>query len=164
MLYHISPNKDTEVGLRAVHMAKEKIPELTVFLFGAYKKPSKLPEWIKFYQNPSEDIHVDINNRCAIYVGCSRSEGWGLTVGEAMMCGQAVACTDNDGYKEMGVDGRDLLITPVGNAEALSNSIIKLIYNDELRWQIARNGTQSIRKFNIEESYKKFKQAILTNP
>lgn len=47
------------------------------------------------YKNPTPEQHLKINNESAIYLGCSKLEGWGLTVGEAMMCGQAVVCTDN---------------------------------------------------------------------
>ncbi|MDD6723064.1 MAG: glycosyltransferase, partial [Bacteroidales bacterium] len=68
-------------------------------------RPSGLPEWIDYHQRPDDELHLRINNEAAIYIGTSRTEGWGLTVGEAMMCGQAVCCTDNAGFREMATDG-----------------------------------------------------------
>ncbi len=31
-----------------------------------------------------------------------------------MICGAAVVCTDNRGYREMAIDGRTALVAPVG--------------------------------------------------
>lgn len=87
-------------------------------------------------------------------------EGWGLTIGEAMMCGQAVVCTDNKGYLEMAKDGYNALVAPVGDSQTLANNIVRLITDDNLRYQIASNGLTYIRQFDIEESYRKLKNIL----
>ena len=160
MLYHINPVKDVDVGIRAVALAKKVIPQLRLVMFGAYPKPNDLPEWVSFFENPTLEEHLWINNQAAIYVGCSRMEGWGLTVGEAMMCGQAVACTDNEGYLEMACNGKNALVTPIMDAEALSKSIITLVNNDELRYAIAKQAYKSIKNFDFEKSYIRFRDFI----
>ena len=99
-------------------------------------------------------------NKCAIYVGPSNIEGWGLTVGEAMQCGCAVACTDNKGYLEMAHNEKTALTSSVGDAEGLANNIIHLIENDGLRIRIAKNGESFIHNFDIDESYNSFKSII----
>ena len=160
MLYHESAAKDFATGLEAVKIVKSRNPELTVLLFGVYKKPSTLPSWIKYYHNPDHKEHLNINNSAAIYVGSSKTEGWGLTVGEAMMCGQAVVCTANDGYMEMAVDGRNALLSPTGNPQMLADNICKLQSDDSLRIQLANQGVKDIAQFDLNKSYKKFYDAL----
>lgn len=160
MLYHINEGKDIGVGLKAIEMAKKEIPQLRLVMFGAYPQPSGLPEWVTYYQRPSIEKHIEINNKAAIYVGSSRKEGWGLTIGEAMICGQAVACTDNDGYKEMATDGVNALMTKVGDINALANSIVKLVKNDQLRYKIANKGMETIKCYDFERSYLLFKDYL----
>lgn len=161
MLYHVTANKDAVMGLRAMEIARQQIPQLRLVMFGVYKKPADLPTWVTYYQKPSMELHSEINNNAAIYIGTSRKEGWGMTVGEAMMCGQAVACTDNDGFKEMAVDNVNALLSPVGDANALAANIVKLVMNDDLRHSLAKKGFESIKKFDFEKSYQSFKKYIL---
>ena len=161
MLYHVNVKKDTNVGMAAVKLAKKRIPELRLVMFGAYPKPENLPDWVEYHRSPSRKTHLEINNRASIYVGCSRIEGWGLTIGEAMMCGQAVACTDNDGYKEMATDNANALVTPVGDVDALAASIVRLVSDDQLRHRLASKGMDTIKAFDFNESYKKFRNAII---
>lgn len=163
MLYHINPRKDINTGLKAMELVKERIPQLKLVMFGAYEKPIWLKDWMTYYRTPSKEQHLMINNKAAIYVGCSQIEGWGLTIGEAMMCGQAVACTDNDGYLEMAVDGRNALVSHIGDSEALANNIVRLIEDDELRKNVAKKGYESIKAFDIEDSYKMFRNCIITD-
>lgn len=161
MLYHEGKSKDIKTGLKALELIKKEIPELIVYMFGIYKKPNNLPSWIVYFQNPSQEKHLEINNTSAIYLGCSKEEGWGLTIGEAMMCGQAVVCTDNLGYKEMAVNNVNALLSPVGNAKLLAQNAIKLIKYDELRIRIASTGLESIKEFEMEKSYELFKNIII---
>lgn len=160
MLYHTRPAKGTPTAFKALDIAKSIIPNLEVNMFGVYDAPKKLPDWIHYTRNPTEEQHLQINNQSAIYLGCSIMEGWGLTVGEAMMCGQAVVCTDNKGYLEMAKDGYNALVAPVGDANKIAELIVKLIKDDELRYRIAKNAVESIKKFDIEHSYRKFKEIL----
>lgn len=161
MLYHVNVNKDCNTGLKAISLARQQIPELKLVMFGAYPAPEDMPGWVTYYQKPSTEKHLEINNQAAIYLGCSRKEGWGLTVGEAMMCGQAVVCTDIDGYKEMAVDGENALLAPVGDAAALAQSIVRLVKDDNLRHKLANKGMETIKRFDIEKSYSLFRDYIM---
>lgn len=161
MLYHVSPNKDSAMGLRAVALAKEKLPQLRLAMFGAYERPKELPRWVTYYRRPSMDQHIVINNRAAIYIGTSKKEGWGLTVGEAMMCGQAVACTDIDGYREMAFNDVNALLSPVGDVKALADNIVRLVKDDQLRYRLAKKGLETIKEFDFEKSYKTFRDFIM---
>lgn len=160
-LYSAQSLKRSEDTLEALKMVKEKFPTLTATAFGLQERPAILPNWIEYHQMPDSTTHNAINNQSAIFVASSESEGWGLTVGEAMICGQAVCCTDNDGYKEMAIDGETALLSPVKNPGALANNIIRLIENDELRVRIACRGNEFIQKFRWDESYNQLKALFI---
>ena len=160
MLFHDMERKRSEDALAAIQLVKKKFPQLKVMAFGVPYRPSNFPEWIEYYQQPDDETHNRINNECAIYIGTSEQEGWGLTVGEAMICGQAVCCTDNPGYREMAIDGKTALLSPVRDPKSLSDNVIKLIENDELRQKIAEEGNRYIQSFTWEKSYEKFKKVL----
>ena len=77
-----------------------------------------------------------------------------------MLCGQAVACTDNRGFREMAIDGETALLSPVRDAQALANNIIRLIENDQLRYRLAQNGMAYVSKMTLDHSYQEFKKAL----
>ena len=60
----------------------------------------------------------------------------------------------------MAKDGETALVSPIKDAQALANNIIRLIKDDELRHRIARSGNEFIKQFNCESSYKKLKETL----
>lgn len=162
MLYHTRKEKDIPTAINALYKVKAKEPQLEVFMFGVYSSDDDYPEWIHYIKNPTDEQHLLLNNDCAIYVGCSKNEGYGLTIGEAMMCGQAVVCTSNKGYLEMAKDNENALVANVSDVDGIAERIMNLINDDELRIRIANNGIESMREFDIEKTYCKFKN-LLTN-
>jgi glycosyltransferase involved in cell wall biosynthesis len=160
MLYHTMELKDCSLGFRALEIVKQQYPELQVDLIGAPIAPVNLPSWYTYHHHPGAEEHNLVNNQAAIYIGTSRTEGWGLTVGEAMICGQAVCCTDNAGYSEMAEDGVTALMSPVGDAEQMAKNIKRLIADPDLRLRIAQRGHDAIQRFTWNSSYQKFKRLI----
>lgn len=163
MLNHFMERKGCSYGFEALEKVKRVYPQLRVSLFGTQERPSDLPEWYDYYQSPDKETHNRIYNEAAIFLGTSSTEGWGLTVGEAMICGQAVVCTDNPGYREMVVDEETALLSPVKDSEGLAKNMIRLIENDELRYKIAENGHRYIQRFTWEDSYKKLVETFNLN-
>lgn len=159
-LYHTDQLKGLDIAFHAFMKVKKKFPKLHITMFGFPNKPNNLDPWITYYQKPDKETLINIYNKAAIFVGTSYFEGWGLTIGEAMASGCAVACTDNMGYKEMAKDSYTALLSPVGNAEMLADNINRLISDDNLRKNIATNGYKFIKRFDIENSYLLFKQCI----
>lgn len=160
MLYHTMELKGTRYGIEAINITKKEIPQLTVNMFGTPPRPAGLPEWITYYQLPDKEMLNRIYNEGAIFIGCSNVEGWGLPIGEAMICGAAVACTDNKGYLEMAKDGETAIVSPIKDPQALAGNIIRLITDDELRFRIAKNGNEFIKRFTWDKSYKKLKKTL----
>lgn len=160
MLYHYVEAKGCADGFQALDIVKVKYPDLRVNIFGVPPRPKELPDWYYYYQQPDKETHNRLYNESAIFIGTSWTEGWGLTVGEAMICGCAVACTDNAGYLEMATDGETALVSPVRDAEALATNIIRLIEDDDLRFRIAEAGNRNIRQFTWEKAYEKLRAEV----
>lgn len=160
MLYHVMERKGCKYGFEAIEIVKKKYPQLSVNLFGTDERPDNLPQWYNYYQSPDKESLRAIYNDSAIYLGCSNIEGWGLTIGEAMMCGCAVVCTDNDGYKEMAIDAETALLSPIRDSQGLTDNMIRLMEDDELRHRIAENGNIFIQQFSWDKSYILFRKAL----
>jgi len=162
MLFHLSPAKGCEDGLKALDIVKSIFPLLKVSFFGYPKKPDNLPQWIDYYRSPDKQLLNQIYNEAAIFIGTSHSEGWGLTIGEAMICGSAVACTNIDGYSIIAEHESTALLCDPGDFHAMAKNIIRLINDDNLRYSIALNGNKSIQKYKWDDSYISFKKIVKT--
>lgn len=160
MLFSKNIEKGSSFGFAVLDIIKKKYPQLRVNIFSTYRSPKNLPTWCNYYRNPDRDTHNRINNESAIYLGTSHSEGWGLPIGEAMICGQAVVCTNNCGYLEMATDNETALVSPIKDVQAFANNIIRLIEEEDLRYRIAHAGNLHIQKMSAENSYSKFKEAL----
>lgn len=160
MLYHKDRRKGCEYGIRALELLKSKYPQLEVSLFGVPAKPDKLPKWIVYYQMPNRENHNNIYNKSAIFIAPSLSEGWGLTVGEAMICGACIVCSDADGFKEMIENEKNGLICDKGSVESIVEAVDRLLNDNNLRIKLAQNGNKTIMNFTWGNSYKKFKSLL----
>ena len=160
VMYHERPSKRFSDSFAALKIVKKRYPLLHVNMFGVFKKPVDFPDWISYYEKPSKELHNSIYNKSAIYIAASDIEGFGLTVAEAMICGCAIACTDNEGFKCMVEHEKTGLLSPIYDYEALAANIVLLIENKENRFNFAENGNKTIKKFNWEIAYKQFKDLI----
>lgn len=160
MIYSSIPLKGCKYGLKALDIVKKKYPQLKVVMFGSSGVPETWRDWYEFYLYPNKEIHNRILNESSIFLATSLQEGWGLSIGEAMICGQAVVCTDNSGYKEMAIDGHNAMVCPIKDSKGLAEKICLMLEDDNLRIRLAKQGHVDIQKFNLNNSYKKFKSVL----
>lgn len=160
MLYHKSELKGCKYGLKALSLVRAQKPQLKGLLFGTEGKPEDLPEWIEYYCCPDRATLNYIYNTSSIYVAPSLQEGWGLTVGEAMICGNAIVCTDTLGFQEMVTDGKEGIIVPTRNSLALANAILAFIDNPELRVSMAQAAVNTIQNFKWDTSFRLFESML----
>lgn len=163
MLYHSDKRKGCEYGIAAMQLLHKSFPDINFILFGKPERPSDLPLWIKYYRCPDKGTHNKIYNNSLIYLAPSLQEGWGLTVGEAMICGAAIVCTDTLGFREMVQDGSNGIIVPPANSKLLADAAADLIRNPKKRITIASAGNMDIRKFDWKQSFKQFKFMLNTS-
>lgn len=138
MLYHKLEWKGFREGIKAIELVKKKYPNVKVKAFGIMAGDD-IPDYIEFYENPSREELKQIYIDSDIYVFPSRNEGWGLTVIEAMACKCAVAGTNTGAISEVGIHNENCLISEPMDIEGLSDNIINLIEDDQLRNNISQN-------------------------
>jgi glycosyltransferase involved in cell wall biosynthesis len=147
--------KGVEDTIAALELVREKYPRLVVNAFGTSEKDDRYPEWVTYTRLPSHETLISIYNNAAIFVGASHVEGFGLTIGEAMCCGCAIACTDNGGFSVMVNHEKTGLLSPIKDPMALAANIIRLIENSSERIRLAKQGNEFIQKFTWEASVDK---------
>lgn len=160
MMYSFVKLKGCKYGLDALEKVSQKYPQMEVEMFGTVPRPADLPYKYKYHQKPDKTTINRIYNENSIFLATSNIEGWGLTIGEAMICGATVVCTDNAGYREMAVNEENALISPIKDSQRLANNIIRLFEDDALRQKLANNGNRYIKKFNWGDSYHKLLKTL----
>ena len=106
---------------------------------------------------PTADIQKEYVNS-SVFVFSSRFEGFGMVLVEAMACGLPVvsfACPC--GPKDIVKDGDDGLLVENGNVNALTDSLIRLMGDADLRRRMAANGIKNVQRFSIEHIAKCWK-------
>lgn len=99
-----------------------------------------------------------------IYVSTSLSDSTSLSLQEAMACEVAPIVTDIPANREWITDGNNGFIVKINDVEDLSNKIITLIDNEDMRKQfgkinrqmIVKNANYHIEMEKVEEIYKIF--------
>jgi glycosyltransferase involved in cell wall biosynthesis len=160
MVYSDSKWKGSSDGFKALEIVKKKLTELKAILFGVKKPSREFPDWVEFYCNASQEKIVELYNSCAIFVGPSLIEGWGLPPCEAMSCGCAVAVTEIGGHNEFAIHEKTALLSPPKNPEALAENILKLCSDFELSYKIAAQGYEYVHQFTWDKSVKRFNEIL----
>lgn len=101
--------------------------------------------------NVSEEL-----NKADIYVMSSDAEGLPLSVLEAMACGLPIITTAAGGVVDIVKNGENGLVTPIGNAEALSQAISTMIENNILRKSMGENSRKKSIEFDIRSCVEKY--------
>ena len=158
MTYSDQEIKGSKYGLEALKIAKKRVPQLEVELFGVGSEPADLPEWIIFHRDPNN--LREIYNRNAILISNSFTEGFPLTPAEAMFCGCALICTDIDGHKEFAIDNDTAILVEVRNVEQMADKIVELVNNNNKRITLAIRGNNYIKRFTWDNSVAKMERVI----
>src|SRR3954469_23865404 len=82
----------------------------------------------------------------------SVKEGFGLAVLEAMSAGVPVVTSDLPVFREYLVPGRDALLVPVGDVEALAGALVAVLADGRLRASLVAAGHELVRRFTWAES------------
>lgn len=159
MLYHKDEQKGCIYGLEALRLCKKNVPDLRVKLFGLYLPEEELEDWIEFHYNP-QDL-CGLYNEAAIFVVPSLHEGWGLTATEAMACGCALVSTDVDGLRVFAKDNDTALLVPPRDAQAMADSILELIADNQKRIKLAQRGNEYIIHFTWAKAVERLRTIFI---
>lgn len=144
--------KRTEDAIEALKIVRAKGGDsATIWSFGG-EKPKYMPDWVEYYERPSDSLLRSLYNSSQIFVVPSLYEGWGLPGSEAMACGAALVSTDNGGVRAYAEHLKTALIcTPLDTA-CIAGKILLLLENRQLRLCIAFEGNRHIQQFTWEKA------------
>jgi glycosyltransferase involved in cell wall biosynthesis len=145
--------KGSRDGIAALEVAKREFPKLRVVLFGNGRRPSWVPEWMSYEQDPSQQHLIeDLYNGSSIMLSPSLTEGFPLPPAEAAACGCAIVATDIGGHREYLEHEITGLLSPPNDPRALAQKLCLLLANDDLRIRLARATNDFIKQFTWERS------------
>lgn len=148
--------------LEAAQIVHDKHPDVRIMYLGEIDesmqdslKQSEVQKYIDSGAIEYYPEHPDVRiyyRQCSVFVLPSHREGIPRTVQEAMAMGRAVIVTDAPGCRETVIDGKTGYLVPVGDPQALADTMCKFIENPEL---IAKLGEESYNyckeKFDVNK-------------
>jgi glycosyltransferase involved in cell wall biosynthesis len=104
----------------------------------------------------NDDILAYLYQKAVAFVFPSLYEGFGIPILESFACGCPVICSKTSSLPEVAGDAT-IYFDPTDKL-SMSNSIQKVIYNDDLKKQLVNKGTERVKKFTWEKTAKQTKK------
>lgn len=154
--------------LKAFKHVKKKISKAKLVIAGKgdnYKNLIQLSkklglDSIEFRGAVSEEEKINLLKDAWVFVTPSIKEGWGITVIEANACGTPAIAYNVPGLRDSIKNGYNGLLVENGNIKALSNAIINLIEDIDLRRELSRNAKEWAKQFNWDKSAERFEKVL----
>lgn len=148
----LSPEKGVMTLLRAMRGVRDVFPEALLLIAGdgserpklqQFTKESGLESNVRFMGNlATTELEKAFEPAWIQIVPSLWEEPFGIVTIEAMMRGTAVIATDHGGSAECVRGGVTGLLTPAGDAESLSDAILKLVTDKTLCENFGRAGRE----------------------
>ena len=144
--------KGTKDALEALEFVRSKVGStLEVWSFGG-KRPEYMPDWVEYYERPSDTELCELYNRSRIFVVPSHYEGWGLPGAEAMACGSALVSTDNIGVRAYSENEKTALLSPPQEPNIIATNVLRLLADETFRLRLASEGQRNIQQFTWQKA------------
>lgn len=136
-LYSDVAFKGIDTALKVIERVKTHFPELRIICFGNAKpeKSMPLPPYFEFEYNPKQEDIRKIYGQCDVWLCCSRSEGFGLTVLEAMACRCPAVSTKCGGPEDIVEEGKNGFLCDIDDVDNLSAAITRVLELPNSEWQ-----------------------------
>lgn len=158
LLAHPVELKGMRDGITTFERLKDRYP-IQLVMFGTGKIDG-IPSYADFHCNPSKSELRELYAISDIYIFPSWSEGWGLTVIEAMACKCAVVGNKVGCLTDIGRHEETAMLSEPHDLVTLEDNLEKVISDCELRKKISENGYMESRQFNWETSFDKFEEIL----
>jgi glycosyltransferase involved in cell wall biosynthesis len=109
--------------------------------FGQGESNSKTPQF------PSQEL-IDIYNSADTFVFPSLMETFGIVIIEAMAADLPIITTDGPGCRDVVRNGADGLMVPVKDGKALSEAMVKILHDQNLRESLVSKSKERALQFN----------------
>jgi glycosyltransferase involved in cell wall biosynthesis len=150
LLDRSGPRRGIDDAVAALERVRERDHDVRCLVAG--RGAHEVPNWLERRATASDAQLAVFYQELAVFVLPSRVEGLGLPPLEAMACGAAVVVTDNGGSRQYARDGENCLVVPVGDVEAMSDAVLRLLRDDELRARVAAEGNTTALTFTWERA------------
>jgi glycosyltransferase involved in cell wall biosynthesis len=148
--------------LKAIDIAKKRIPDIQVIAFGHEKINSnlRLPVNSNYYFRAPNNKLKDIYSNADVWLFGTRVEGFGLPILEAMACRTPVVGTPAGAAPEILGKGGGLLIQHE-DPQAMADAIVKILELSPKDWKKLSEEAYKISYTNTwEDSIDQFEKAI----
>lgn len=137
LLYASNPFKGIDISLKAIDIARARLPDLHVVAFGArpLDPALPLPPDSTFHLKPPQQTIRNIYASCDVWLCGSRAEGFHLPPSEAMACRCPVVSTRIGGAVEIVTEGINGHIVDVEDSQTLGARLADVLALPEDRWQ-----------------------------
>lgn len=155
--------KGVKVALEVIKRLKIYIPTLQVVSFGNSQPISiKLPDYIDLTVKPSQDGIQTIYSNCDVWLCCSLSEGFGLTILEAMACRVPAVSTRCGGPEDIVIDNVNGLLCDINDVSALTDASCKILNFSNNEWQVfSDNAYKRATEYSWDDAATLFENALL---
>jgi glycosyltransferase involved in cell wall biosynthesis len=147
-----------DVVVRAFASIVREFPEARLDLVGKGPSEEEIRSVVRELNVPGVHFRGVANrneiggvyDRADIFINASRLDNMPVSVMEAFAAGTPVATTSPECMPYLVEDGQTGLLSPVGDANALANNVIRLLQNQDLAEKIASNAYEKSKTFRWE--------------
>jgi L-malate glycosyltransferase len=134
-------------------LRKDKNLNIRLLLVGGGQQEAELKqlavslgveEDVRFTGKVSMDDVPDYHRQIDIFINVPEYESFGVSVLEAMACGKPVVVSAVGGLTELVEDGKNGILIPSGDQEALESAVLRLATDAELRRRLGEAGRELV--------------------
>jgi len=164
ILYSTAACKGIDVGIHAVQLARQTVPDLRLVAFGAERpcRGRRLPRRSTLLHQPPQDTLREIYARCDVWLCASWTEGFHLPPLEAMACRCPFVSTDVGGPRYIIASGVNGYLVPTGDADALARSLVEVLSLHDEAWQAMSEAAElTAKRYTWDGSVARFEAALM---
>jgi len=162
-LYSSSYVKGVNTTLKAIKKLKQSIPNLRVISFGA-SHPDGCVDWddfIEFHHNPEQKDIKGLYSQCDVWLSASLSEGFNLTVMEAMACGTPVVSTRTGWPMEVIIPSINGFLIDMNDVNGMVGHAKEALDMTSMQWQVmSQHATSTVEDCHWGSSFDKFESVL----
>ncbi len=152
----LHPVKGVQYLLGAMSIVHQELPEAKLILVGDGEERELLEsltdslgirECVEFAGRVPHERVQDYMNLAEVFVLPSLSEGFPVTILEAMACGLPIVATRVGGVPDIIEDGANGYLINTKNPEQIAEALLKLLQDEQLREDISGNNREEVRRY-----------------
>lgn len=152
----LHPVKGVQYLLGAMKMVHQELPEAKLILVGDGEEREHLENLtdslgirgcVEFAGRVPHERVKDYMNQAEVFVLSSLSEGFPVTILEAMACGLPVVATRVGGVPDIIKNGTNGYLVDTMNQEQIAEALLNLLQDKQLRKDISENNREGVRRY-----------------